>query len=308
MAATNEESHLRAVGDLLKTLPEDSIVRNKVRLSSFTISAALCELRDTSAQNFHATWCFPPSPRANPCQIGMALREVEQELRGTPAEPKQPFFVAQCAAASSELSPRGPADMIALVVHAILRKSFVATSSEPVPGATSIPGFALPVRLQDLDPSRASPSGWQQEPGGDGCCCFTFRDSRMQARTLRSLLVGDTLVLHFGTGGGPATAKSVTLSGMASLELPVGAYVRAPRTAAGGAAKDAGPAEWLEAADLLEAKVVAALLPPSRPADAAAGASVVTQPQRGAPNLQVKIALPSHIQHFCPPPSHFMFA
>ena len=82
---------------------------------------------------------------------------------------------------------------------------WVCTSKEPVPGSKSVPGFAPPMRMQDVPLSRLVPTTWQEGPT-DGNCAFTYRappgqgggSANKATVTLKSLNMDGTVVLYFG--------------------------------------------------------------------------------------------------------------
>ena len=98
---------------------------------------------------------------------------------------------------------RGPGDVVAVVVHTLVRRhGWVCTSKEVVQGAANVPGFAPPMRVQDLPADKAVPSKWQEGPA-DGSTNFTYRsaekdEKKARAFKLATLLIDNTVMLHFG--------------------------------------------------------------------------------------------------------------
>ena len=71
---------------------------------------------------------------------------------------------------------RGAGDMVAVAIHTLIgRSGWVCTSKEVVPGAAVVPGFAPPLREQDLDPERPVPTKWTERGSTDGGTSFTYR-------------------------------------------------------------------------------------------------------------------------------------
>jgi len=150
---------------------------------------------------------------------------------------------------------------LAVAVHCFIRGGeFVAVSNDPVPGAAAVPGFAAPLRVQDVHPSQVLPSAWKTENDGDGSCSFTYRSPTTgNSHTLRTLRVDATLVLHFGANtSGAKPSKDVRSADIKSLELPIASYVE----------MSSDGVKWIAAADL-EAKVATLLAPPPLPSAAA---------------------------------------
>ena len=60
---------------------------------------------------------------------------------------------------SAGVAFRGPGDMVAVAVHTLIgRSGWVCTSKEVVTGAAVVPGFAPPLREQDLPAERPVPT------------------------------------------------------------------------------------------------------------------------------------------------------
>lgn len=173
----------------------------------------------------------------------------------------QPFL----RASSTVQECRGDADLLTVAVHCLIRENgFVAVSNEPVPGATAVAGFAAPLRIQDLQTTTVLPSSWKTEPGGDGCCAFTYRCSTTgHTHTLKSLRMDGTLVLHFGTGAtGTSAGREVRSTDVSSLDLKVADFVE----------KSGSDVTW-RASDQLQAQVASMLAPPPAPTNATTSAS-----------------------------------
>ena len=243
-----EAKHAAAVRAVVETLPSDSFVRQQMTDALNTVDEVIgTNSREPTARGAEAK----PSAAAS-----------------TDSLASESNFARISSAISAEAEPRGGGDCLALAVHSLIRSSgFIATTFEAVQGAATVPGFAAPLRLQDLPATRYFPKNWQSSDGGDGCCTFKYRDAKRTAYTLRTVNLGGLLAVHFGPSeGGSQEAKGVGISGPRTLELSVEKYV---------SLKDGKP-EW-HCTDELEASVTSLTIPATPPV--APLAPVESEPQ-----------------------------
>jgi len=202
-----EARHAAAVRAVLETLPSDSFVKQQMTDALNMVDEVIgTKSREPTAEGKEAK----PSAAAS-----------------ADASAPESNFARISSAISTEAEPRGGGDCLALAVHSLIRSSgFIATTFEAVQGAATVPGFAAPLRLQDLPSNRNFPKNWQSLDGGDGCCTFKYRDAKRTAYTLRTVNLGGLLAVHFGPSeGGSQEAQGVGVSGPRTIELSVEKYV-----------------------------------------------------------------------------------
>ena len=156
-----------------------------------------------------------------------------------------PEFVERLKAA--RMPVRGDGDVLALTISSLVQKAgFIAT--ERVAGKSAVPGFAPPVRVEDIDPSRPTPAaGWQSDGEVDGNCLFSYRDSTRRPYTLRTVRVASTLVLHFGSSASvPSSSQAINTASIATVELDIGRHITMPQDSANRSEATTEMAQWLD--------------------------------------------------------------
>jgi hypothetical protein len=230
----NEEvKHAATVRAVVEALPSESFVRQQLMEALKFVEEVVGSASEGPTE-------------ATPSSSGPAAEPSANVMR----------FASISGAVCTEANPRGGGDYLALAVHSLVRSSgFIATTFEAVHGAAAVPGFAAPLRLQDLPAGRACPAKWQSPDGDDGCCNFTYRDAKRTAFSVRTVNLGGLLVVHFGPseGGAPA-AQGVRVAGPRTLELSVEKHV----------GLEGGRPQW-RCPDELEAAVAAIVAPEEPP-------------------------------------------
>jgi len=200
-------------------------------------------------------------------------RKVSAAIDEMTAAPPDTEFVRIIHDAQLPTQPRGSGDLLALAVHCLLVKKhgFVATGKEPVPGSSAVPGFAPPLRVQDISESKLAPSSWQSGGGAndDGNCVFTYRDGARRPYSMRAIRVASTLVVHFGAAPRSASAsQAIDASDVSSAELDIEKYLDTDSVAATSSC-------WLDPG-ALDAAVTAALFSSGSPASSSASTAPAT--------------------------------
>ena len=128
---------------------------------------------------------------------------------------------------TAQLPVRGTGDILALAVHCEAKKrGLITTVKKSVPGGTVVPGFAPPVHIQDLEDSKLVPDDWQstKEGNADGSCVFSYR-YKSRFLKVRSLRVGESLVVHCGFESKTMPSQAIDPSLVTTIELDIPKHV-----------------------------------------------------------------------------------
>ena len=163
-------AEVQRVRTFLATLSETSTVRQEV--ISLENKKMARKIRGSIKQCIRHADALDPEPRTQMLEQlaslearGMAARPavtaIPAAMSVAPSTGPDAAAAIEAALAAGTFRPRGPGDLLAMLVHAAVRRAgLTSTGPEPVPGAAAVAGFAPPLRVQ----ASASEGGKHERP------------------------------------------------------------------------------------------------------------------------------------------------